>query len=373
MVLENVVTEFSKAFNLKIPIVSAPMWRPASVQLAAAVTAAGGLGMLGAGLHSSETIRDRIAELRHELGRSSSSNLLIGYGFLGWILDLTEPSTSAPGEVWDPRLPTVLDEKPDITWLAFGNDLGRHVAYIRAYQADKEKQTRVFVNVNTVEEAMTAVNEWEVDGIIVQGVEAGGHGSSSSPPLLPFLLSVLEALPPATPTQPRPHILAAGGLTTGEDIAQILLAGADGVVLGTRFLLTDECAWPPENKLALASVPAPKPGEDPEVKTRRTLAFEDVFPNPMKPLWPAHVDGRGVVNQIYRDWEDGMSIEERKRRVKEGMEKGDSEFLILFAGTGAGKVNKIASTKDVMRQLHEETVASLKKASAHHLLSVPPQ
>ena len=86
----------------------------------------------------------------------------VGIGFLGWILDFTEPSA-------DPRLTAVLDEKPAAIWLAFGVDLGKYVAQIRKYDEGREHKTIIFVIVSSVEAARRAAEEWGVDVLVAQG------------------------------------------------------------------------------------------------------------------------------------------------------------------------------------------------------------
>ena len=69
----------------------------------------------------------------------------------------------------DPRIPAVLDEKPVAVWFAFGEDLSKYVATVRAYQAKRDFKSKIFVCCNSVEEAQIAANEWKVDVIVAQG------------------------------------------------------------------------------------------------------------------------------------------------------------------------------------------------------------
>lgn len=87
---------------------------------------------------------------------------LVGIGFVGWVLDMFNST-------FDPRLTTVLDKAPAAIWLAFGQDLGKYVAQVRAYDVTRDHKTILFVNVNTVDEALRAANEWKVDVLVVQG------------------------------------------------------------------------------------------------------------------------------------------------------------------------------------------------------------
>lgn len=86
----------------------------------------------------------------------------VGVGFLGWILDKTETSD-------DPRIANVLDERPAAVWFAFGTDLGKYVAQVKAHDAHRPHKTIIFVIVNSVAEALQAANDWKVDVLVVQG------------------------------------------------------------------------------------------------------------------------------------------------------------------------------------------------------------
>lgn len=86
----------------------------------------------------------------------------MGLGLIGWLLDMTEISE-------DPRIPAVLDELPKAIYFAFGEDLGKFVKTVRDYEANRGHKTLVIVCVNTVEEAIRAVNEWNVDALVAQG------------------------------------------------------------------------------------------------------------------------------------------------------------------------------------------------------------
>lgn len=113
------------------------------------------------GNEPSTKLEEMIDQARSKLGAEQQA--LVGIGFVGWVLDKFGSSES------DPRLKTVLDKKVSAIWLAFGPDLGKYVAQIRGHVKATGHQTRILVNVNTVDEAKRAVKEWDADVIIVQG------------------------------------------------------------------------------------------------------------------------------------------------------------------------------------------------------------
>ncbi|KAJ7179556.1 2-nitropropane dioxygenase [Mycena filopes] len=342
--MEPIVTKFTKLLNLKSPLVSAPMTWATTPSLAAAVSKAGGLGMIAGGPHSPIQMKEQLRAVRASLDIPDGVPVPVGVGLIGWILDKTEITE-------DPRIPAVLEEMPTAIWFAFGAEVGKYVAQVRAYDSNRPHKTCIFVMVHSVEEALRAANVWKVDVIVVQGIEAGGHGHSKAPPLLTFLQAVKNSLPPGGPC-----ILAAGGISSGEHIAGLLTMGADGVVLGTRFLYTHECMYSEAMKSVLVSCAAGS------CSTVRGKMFDEVFVLPFKVEWPQGINGRGIANKIADDVAEGLSIEERIRRVEEAKAKGETDRLVIWAGEGVGLVKEIESTADVFRELHENAVASLKNS-----------
>lgn len=162
----------------------------------------------------------------------------------------------------------------------------------------------------------------DIYGIL--GIEAGGHGGAEAPPLFILVQAVLDAIPNG------PLVLAAGGISTGKQIAAFLTMGAAGVVLGTRFLFTDECQYTPDKKEVLL-----KAGFN---STVRSMAFDEVG----KTMgWPPGQDGRAVSNGIIQDVQDGLNLEERLKKFDESAASGDSSRLVVWAGVGVSLTTNI--------------------------------
>ncbi|KAF9003875.1 hypothetical protein BDQ17DRAFT_1355065 [Cyathus striatus] len=316
----------AKLLNVDVPIVSAPMAFAATGDLASAVTAAGAFGMMGAGFLSSQDLKENFALARKRLNIAPGDVVPIGIGCIGWILDMTEGSD-------DPRLEVILNEKPAAIWLAFGVDLGKYVAKIRDFDAKRNHKTPIFVMVNSVEGALKAKNEWKVDVIVAQGIEAGGHGGSESPPLFTLLQAILDAMP-----SDRPLVIAAGGITTGKQVAALLTMGADGV------------RW---QKEAIV-----KAGND---ATVRTLAYDDVG---RTNYWPPKHNGRALINKVMDDVHEGLDLEQRLKRFDESAAAGDNSRLVVWAGVGVGLTNKITNASDVVDDLRKETLDALRHAAS---------
>jgi hypothetical protein len=117
-------------------------------------------------------------------------------------------------------------------------------------------------------------------GTLIPGIEAGGHGFSSAPPMKTLIASILLIAP-----EDGPVIIGAGGLATGGHVAELLARGAAGAVLGTRFLLTPESLYSDAHKQALISAQS--------TTSVRSMAFDQARGTLG---WPSGVDGRGLRN-----------------------------------------------------------------------------
>ncbi|KAJ7481374.1 2-nitropropane dioxygenase [Mycena galericulata] len=140
-------------------------------------------------------------------------------------------------------------------------------------------------------------------------------------------------------------------MSTGAQIAALLTMGADGVVLGTRFLFTPECEYSAAKKDALLKADLGA--------TVRTMAFDEVG---RTNGWPPRCDGRGISNKITDDYNAGLSIEERVEKFAESARTGDTSRLVIWAGVGAGLIDEINGAGDVLRELHEETIEHLRRS-----------
>ena len=221
--------------------------------LAGAVAAAGGLGTLG--LLPPRELRDAIRQVQAVApDRAVAVNLLMPF-------------------VSRRHVEVCVQSRIDVAVIAFGMDrsLLRWLSEQRVY---------VFVMVGTEEQARRACG-CGANGLIAQGVEAGGHLSGETP-ALKFLPRALEV------ARGRP-VLLAGGIATADDTRAALAAGAAGVVAGTRFLLTEEASAHPEYQ-------------------RRILKADSTFRTTLFGLgWPA--PHRVVANAATRRWchEDGRA------------------------------------------------------------------
>lgn len=210
-------TPWSLATGLRVPVVNAPMGGAAGGALAAAVSRAGGLGMIGMG--SSATPEELSAEL-HEM---ADLGLPFGIGLVHWV-------TAA-----QPRLLEVaLAARPHLLSVSFGDDR----AWVSSAHA---AGVRVATQVGTVDAALRAVDAG-VDVLVARGAEGGGHGEPRMG-TLPLLAEVLDRV--------DVPVLAAGGIASARGLAAVLAAGASGAWLGTVFSTCAEASTPPQARAAL--------------------------------------------------------------------------------------------------------------------------
>ena len=200
-------TKFTRALNLRYPIVSAPMAFAGGGALAAAVTRAGGLGLIGGGYGDPAWLIDQF---------KAAEGQRVGVGFITWSL------RKSPSLLTD-----VLKHRPAAVMLSFG-DPRPFVDEIRQSGAVMICQCQ---DMEHVEDAIDV----GADVVVAQGAEAGGHGALRG--TLSFVPEVADFLEKHSPDT---ALLAAGGFADGRGLAAALVLGADGVLVGTRLWASKE-------------------------------------------------------------------------------------------------------------------------------------
>ncbi|TYK46776.1 nitronate monooxygenase [Actinomadura decatromicini] len=245
------------------PIVQAPMaGGPSTPRLAAAVSDAGGLGFLAAGYKTPDAMLADIAETRALTSRPFGMNL-----FMPSLDDpdpaavaayrdrlapeaerlgvaLGTPPSAARDDAYEAKVAALLDDPPAFVSFTFGCPSPQ---VIRAF---RNRGAVVIVTVTSVDEALRSSG---ADALCLQGAEAGGHrgtfsNTSSDTPLPLPLRDLLAAVRAMTP-QP---LLAAGGLATASDVADVLASGAFAAQFGTAFVRCPESGASDVYKAALA-------------------------------------------------------------------------------------------------------------------------
>jgi nitronate monooxygenase len=312
-------TPLTKLFDLKYPVLSAPMAGHSGGRLAAAVSQAGGLGLFGAASNDAAWLREQIGIVRDATDRP------FGVGFLAQLLPNQED-----------RFAIALEAKVPVITLSFADP----TPWIKRTQDAGIKTICQVQSLETAKEADSA----GADVIVVQGTEAGGHTGTGG--LLPLLESVLDALPARV-------IVAAGGIASGRSLAAVLAAGADGVWMGTRFLATPEATEVSETHKRLIV----ESNADDTVFTQVT----DMLAGS---LWPEGIGARLLRNQFTERW-NGREAELRQHIEEQRAERDRAtgadrlKFAPLYMGTGAGAVREVQPVAEVMETICSEAEALL--------------
>jgi NAD(P)H-dependent flavin oxidoreductase YrpB (nitropropane dioxygenase family) len=314
-------TKLTELVGIEHPIVLGGMASGTSVDLVAAVSQAGGLGVLGSTGRPAAAIRQDAEAIRARTPRPFGMNLLL---FL----------------IGESISPDAVDAVIEGGGRVFSTAWGDPTPYVdRAHAAGR----LVMHMVATAEDARRAVDAG-VDLIVAQGTEGGGHvGHVSTIALVPAVLDVARGRP----------VLAAGGIADGRGLAAALAMGADGVLMGTRFLATPEAPVPPSYKQAILDAS----GAD-TVFTR--------IPD-LAPLveWPGAysrvIRNRFVDQWLGREEELRQRGDEVGRQAVAAREADDREGMKLFAGQSAGLVGAIEAAGDLVGRISAEAEALLRE------------
>ncbi|MGD9601509.1 MAG: NAD(P)H-dependent flavin oxidoreductase [Gammaproteobacteria bacterium] len=318
-------TRFTARFGVQHPVLNAPMALVAGGALAAAVTRAGGLGLLGGGYAG--TLGGE-PSLDAEITRAGDAR--IGVGFIGWAL------AQVPR-----RLDEALERRPACVFLSFG-DPALFAPRIHAAGVP------LICQVQTLADLRAAVAAG-ASAVVAQGTEAGGHGGRRA--TLPF---VPEAADYLARHAPDTLLLAAGGIADGRGLAAALMLGADGVVVGTRFWAANEALTPvPAVTRALQS------DGDGTVRTRAIDALRGV---PWPPAWSFRV----LRNRLTDDWADREADAEQafaslREPYQRARATGDPDIVPAVAGEAIGLLHGRAAAADIVTEIVDAACALLSR------------
>jgi NAD(P)H-dependent flavin oxidoreductase YrpB (nitropropane dioxygenase family) len=306
-------TSFTELVGIEHPVVCAGMGAGATNgELAGRVSEAGGLGVIGASFVPPEELADMVRRARELTAKPFGLNLL---------LHATEE-----------RLDEVLQAEPAVLSTAWPrDDQDLEAIFAKAH----DRGTRVMHMVPRVEDAVHAA-EAGADVIVAQGNEGGGHIGEIGTAVI--VRQVVKAVAP-TP------VLAAGGLSDGAGLAAALALGAAGVLLGTRFLATEEAPVNAAYKDAILA----SAGDDTIVTTvGDTLSGRD---------WPG-AWGRVRRTRFIEEWL-GREPELRRRRAEVwaklvAAEESDPNYSLMWIGQSAGLIDSILPAGEVVRQIVDE-------------------
>ncbi|WP_433384710.1 NAD(P)H-dependent flavin oxidoreductase [Actinoplanes sp. CA-142083] len=302
-------TTLCDVLGIEAPIIGAPFGPWDSVELAAAICAAGGLGSLGTAVRPVPDLQRQWARLRELTDRPFAIN------------HVTRPFDES-------AFAATLAARPAAISFHLG-DPGDLVA--RAHDAG----IRWIQQVMDVEQARQAVRR-RVDVIVAQGGEAGGHsGFIGTMVLVPQVVDVAGDIP----------VAAAGGIADGRGLAAALALGAQGVAMGTRFLATPEMRISPAWKRMIVEADAGDAVQAEEL--------EVLLPPYNRPHYPAL--GRVLRTPFLDEW-SGRPAELADRAaelapvlVREVLGGGGHEY-VPFAGQSVGLIHEVRPAGDIVRE-----------------------
>jgi len=230
--------------------------------------------------------------------------------------------------------------KPAVVWLFAPAETkpGTHASIIPGLKdLGRSWNIKVFVQVGSVSAARSAVLEG-ADVIVAQGVDAGGHQWTQGCGIVSLVPEIRDLLTSEFGGK-EVALLAAGGIMDGRGVAAALALGADGVVMGTRFITARESPAPETTKKVLLEA------SDGGATTVKSTVHDDVQGTG---FWPVLYDGRAVIGESYRDHLGGTSKEENVGKFKAAAKVGDASRKTVWAGTGVGLAREEMSAREII-------------------------
>ena len=319
-------TPLTARLGIQHPVLSAPMDVIAGARLTAAVSAAGGFGILGGGYG------DR-AWLEQETAKLAGVADPFGIGFITW-------SLAKQPELID----IALRARPRAIMLSFGDP--------RPF-ATRIKASGALLICQVQDEAMARqALDAGADILIAQGTEAGGHGASRTTlDIVPAIVDLAAG---------RVPVAAAGGIGDGRGLAAMMMLGASGVLLGTRFYASVECDGAEEAKQRICAAS--------NGNSVRGIIFDLSRNN----VWPAPFNGRCLINDHARRWM-GREVELLQNVTAVAAEyaaaraAGNFDIAAVIAGEAVGMIHDIPPAAEIVDRIvteAEQILAGRRNSSA---------
>jgi len=298
-------TRICDLLNIQYPIIQGGMAWVATAELAAAVSNAGGLGIIGAGNAPADVIKKEIDKIRTLTDKPYGVNIMLLSPFVDEIMDL------------------VYEEKVPVITTGAGNP-GKYIPKM------KERGIKVIPVIPSVALAKK-MEQVGADAVIAEGTEAGGHiGELTTMVLVPQVVDAVKI-----------PVIAAGGIGDGRGLMAALSLGAEGVQLGTVFVCSEECTVHENYKQAIV-----KAGDRGTVVTGRSTGH------------PVRI----IKNKLYREFDklekSGASAEEIEKlgvgRLRMAVVDGDIDMGSVMAGQISGLVKEIKPVKEIINAIIAE-------------------
>ena len=307
--IDNRVTEL---FNIQYPIIQAGMLWTSGWRLAAAVSNAGGLGLIGAGSMYPEVLLEHIQKCKKATSRPFGVNIPLLYPDI------------------EPLMEIVVAEKVPIVFTAAGNP--------KLWTAHLKSHGRIVVHVVSSVQFALKAQAAGVDAIVAEGFEAGGHNGREETTTMTLIPLVKKAI--------YLPLIAAGGIGSGAAMLAAMALGAEGVQVGSRFVATPEASSHPNFKEAVLNA-----------EHGSTVLS-------LKELTPVRLLKNPFYEKIQELYAQGASVEELRQllgrgRAKKGMFEGDLVEGELEIGQVAAQINTLVPAADIVKAFIEDYNAKL--------------
>ncbi len=302
-----------KLFGVKHPLIQAGMIWNSGWRLAAAVSNAGGLGLIGAGSMYPNVLREHIQKCKKATNKPFGVNVPMLYPNIEEIMDI------------------IVQEKIKIVFTSAGNP--------KTWTAWLQERGVVVVHVVSNVKFALKAQDAGVDAVVAEGFEAGGHNGRDETTTLTLI--------PMVKNQISIPLIAAGGIATGRAMLAMMILGADGVQIGSRFVASEESSAHIKFKEVVLGA---KDGD-----TQLTL----------KELAPVRLIKNKFFNDVQELYKKNPSIEELKSllgraRAKKGMFEGDLDEGELEIGQVAGLIEEIKPAGEIVKEIIMEYNTSKK-------------
>ncbi|MDP2718496.1 MAG: nitronate monooxygenase [Dehalococcoidia bacterium] len=308
-------TPLCDLLGIKYPIIQGGMAWLGTAELVSAVSNAGGLGIIGAGNHPPDWVREQIHVTRQLTDKPFGINVVL-------------LSPHAEGVI-----KVVLEEKVGIVAFGAGNP-GVHIPEFKKYGAITMPVVSSVILARRLERS-------GADIIVAEGMESGGHvGETATTVLVP---QVVEAV--------NIPVVAAGGFCDGKGLVMALAMGAQGMQMGTRFIASEECIAHPKFKKKIT-----------EVKDRCTMVTGETLKHPLRCL------ENKLTRQFHQMEMSGTPKEELEKlgvgKMFLGVIQGDLENGSLMCGQIAGMIKDIKPVKQIIEDIMVQAEAEIKRLAA---------
>ena len=319
-------TRICDLLGIPHPIVLGGMGTATTAPLVAAVSNAGGFGTLGTSAFNAATLENEIAAIHERTDKPFGVNHLLF-------------------QIREDMFAVTLRARPKVAAFAWARKEQNLNEY---FQRAHDAGCKVMHLAGEVPEALRAADAG-ADVLVAQGTEAGGHiGWMASLPLLPMMVKAVAPLP----------VLCAGGIADGRGLAAALALGAEGVLLGTRFMATPEAPIHGNFKRAIVK----SDGHDTVLTEIPDLASQRVWPGAMSRAQR----NRFIERWAGREWALRQDADEVGKQVAAARAAGDVDNASLSFGQDAGLIDSIKTVKEVI----EDIIAEAEEIIANRLPSL---